>query len=73
MVIRSCVSGCALLLVAQSVLAQTYPSRPIRYIVGQVPGGSSDTLARLIAQRVSDHLGQPIVVDNRPGATGIMR
>ncbi|MES2563736.1 MAG: tripartite tricarboxylate transporter substrate binding protein [Pseudomonadota bacterium] len=72
--IRSSFFVGALLLTASSALAlaQTYPSRPIRYIVGQAPGGSSDTLARMIAQRVSDHLGQPIVVDNRPGATGII-
>ncbi len=52
--------------------AQTYPSRPIRYIVPQAPGGSSDTLARIVTQRVSDGLGQQLVVDNRPGATGII-
>jgi tripartite-type tricarboxylate transporter receptor subunit TctC len=55
-----------------TVMAQAFPARPIRYIVGQAPGGSSDTLARMIAQRVSDGLGQPLVVDNRPGATGII-
>jgi tripartite-type tricarboxylate transporter receptor subunit TctC len=56
----------------QSALAQDYPSRPIRYIVPQAPGGSSDTLARMITQRAADGLGQPVVVDNRPGATGII-
>jgi tripartite-type tricarboxylate transporter receptor subunit TctC len=52
--------------------AQQYPTRPIRYIVPQAPGGSSDTLARAITQRVGDGLGQTIVVDNRPGATGVI-
>ena len=52
--------------------AQDFPTRPIRYIVPQAPGGSSDTLARMITQRVADGLGQPLVVDNRPGATGII-
>lgn len=52
--------------------AQDYPSRPIRYIVPQAPGGSSDTLARLITQRVGEGLRQQLVVDNRPGATGII-
>ena len=52
--------------------AQSYPSRPIRYIVPQAPGGSSDTLARIVTQRVADGLGQQLVVDNRPGATGII-
>src|SRR5690349_21702679 len=52
--------------------AQGYPSRPIRYIVAQAPGGSSDTLARIVTQRVAEGLGQQIVIDNRPGATGII-
>ncbi|HET7159551.1 MAG TPA: tripartite tricarboxylate transporter substrate-binding protein, partial [Burkholderiales bacterium] len=69
---RSSLVAGALLVMTATVLAQTYPGRPIRYIVGQAPGGSSDTLARMIAQRVSDQLGQAIVVDNRPGATGII-
>ena len=55
-----------------SATAQSYPSRPIRYIVPQAPGGSSDTLARILTQPVSTALGQQIVVDNRPGATGII-
>jgi tripartite-type tricarboxylate transporter receptor subunit TctC len=55
-----------------SAHAQTYPSRPIRYIVPQAPGGSSDTLARVLTQRVAEALGQQIVIDNRPGATGII-
>src|SRR5688572_9769301 len=57
---------------AAHALAQNYPARPIRYIVGQAPGGSSDTLARIITPRVADSLGQQVVVDNRPGATGII-
>src|SRR5690348_3465275 len=52
--------------------AQSYPSRPVRYIVPQAPGGSSDTLARIVTQRVAEGLGQQIVIDNRPGATGII-
>jgi len=48
--------------------AQSYPSRPVRMIVPQSAGGSTDVVARMIAQRMSDFLGQPIVVDNRPGA-----
>ena len=66
--------ACVLVLSACAIptLAQTYPSRPIRYIVPQAPGGSSDTLARMITQRVAEGLGQPLVVDNRPGATGVI-
>ncbi len=50
--------------------AQPFPTRPVRLIVGQAAGSGSDVLARLIAQWLSDRLGQPFVVDNRPGAGG---
>lgn len=52
--------------------AQQFPQRSIRYIVPQAPGGSSDTLARVLAPRLAAGLGQQVVVDNRPGATGII-
>jgi len=55
---------------AAAALAQTYPTRPIRLIVAYPPGGTSDVVARPVAQRMSELLGQPMIVDNRGGASG---
>ena len=49
---------------------QGYPSKPIRFIAPFPPAGSSDLIARILSQRMSEELGQPVVVDNRPGASG---
>ena len=50
--------------------AQSYPARPVRLIVGAVPGSAPDVVARLVAQWLSERLGQPFVVENRNGASG---
>jgi len=60
------------ILLSGSALAQTYPSKPIRYIVPFPPGGSSDLISRAIAPRLSEQLGQPVVVENLPGAGAML-
>ena len=57
---------------ASSALAQNYPERPIRLVVPVPPGGSLNLYTRMIAQQLTDLLGQTVVVDNRPGANGII-
>ena len=65
---------CILLLVAcGSAFAQEpYPSRPIRMIVAYPPGGAVDVMARSVAQKLQESLGQPVPVDNRPGGSGVI-
>ncbi len=52
--------------------AQTWPEKPIRIVVGQAAGGGMDTLARLIGTRLADGLKQPVIVENKVGAGGII-
>ncbi len=67
--LRWCAIVCALLL-SHGAQAQTYPDRPIHLIIAFVPGGATDTMARQIQQDLSEALGQPVVVENRPGGSG---
>ena len=59
-----------LLCAASAAHAQDYPNRAVRMLVGYAPGGGMDTIARVVAPKLSDALGQPFVVENRPGASG---
>lgn len=61
-----------MLLLAQALAAQSYPTRPIRLIIPYPPGGPTDFVGRIIGQKVSQSLGQQVVVDNRPGAGTII-
>src|SRR5713101_5944725 len=66
------VAGFAAILFAKVVLAQGYPSKPIRLIVPFAAGGGNDNVARLVGKSLSDGLGQQVVIDNRPGAGGVL-
>lgn len=60
------------LVMCGAVFAQTYPQRPIRMLVGLPAGGSTDIMGRLIAAKIGERLGQQVVFENRPGASGII-
>jgi tripartite-type tricarboxylate transporter receptor subunit TctC len=69
MKLRLLVAG---LVVASSALAQDYPSKPIRLIVPYGAGGGSDFVGRLVGQKLTEQMGQSVVVDNRPGAASLL-
>ena len=68
--VRALALGLATAVGAGAALAQAFPTRPVRIIVPQTPGGASDALARMIGQKLSERWGQPVVVENKPGAGG---
>src|SRR4249920_1065147 len=67
--LRLAAGAAALPAVSRIARAQSYPSRPVRVIVPFAPAGTTDILARLIGQWLSERLGQPFVIENRPGAS----
>jgi tripartite-type tricarboxylate transporter receptor subunit TctC len=70
--LQTALVGGALLLSANSGMAQSFPARPVKIIVPFAAGGGADILARLVGQKMSIHLGQPVVIDNIPGAGTIL-
>lgn len=72
---HGCLCWLAAALVAGPALAAAadpYPSRPIRFLVPNPPGGANDVLTRIVGQKLSEAMGQPVIVDNRPGGAGIL-
>ena len=67
-VVQRRISGaCAALILATSAAAQNYPAQPIRAVVGYAAGGGADGMIRAISNELAEALGQPVIIDNRPG------
>ena len=66
------IAACVALAAPLSAKAAEYPTKPIKWVLGYGAGGASDVIARTIALKLTDALGQPVLIDNRPGASGII-
>ena len=69
---RTVIAGFALALGMAPAVAQTYPSKPIRILIAQAPGSATDVISRVVGNRLSEALGQPVVIEARPGAGGAL-
>ena len=65
---RQVAGGAALAAMPQATYAQEYPSRPVRWVLGYTAGGTTDIISRLVTQPLTERLGQPFVIEPRPGA-----
>ncbi|MCG2591470.1 tripartite tricarboxylate transporter substrate binding protein [Ramlibacter sp. XY19] len=72
LVVRGALAFACALAVAGAAQAQAWPAKPITLVVGSAPGGSNDTFARAIGKKLSEALGQPVVVDNKPAGGGVL-
>jgi tripartite-type tricarboxylate transporter receptor subunit TctC len=70
--LSSCAALALLFAISAAAWSQTWPQRPVRIVVGFTPGGGIDVVARILAAKLSDRFGQQVIVDNRPGANGIL-
>lgn len=66
------IAGLVLAALCAAAVAQTYPAKAVRIVVGYPPGGPTDLLARIVAQKLTESWGQQVLVDNRPGASGMI-
>ena len=66
----SALAASPLLLASPALLAQAFPSKPIAFVVPYAPGGTTDLVARLVGEHMAKTLGQPVVIENKPGAGG---
>ena len=71
-IVRGCILACTAALAATSALAQQFPTRPIKILVGYGAGGGTDTLARLYAAKLQEVLPQPVIIENKPGASELL-
>ena len=69
---RHLLASCAALPLSGVALAQSFPNRSVHLIVGYTPGGGNDLIARIVAAKLQDKLGQTVIVENKPGAQSIV-
>src|SRR5258706_1585963 len=69
---RTVIAGLVLMLGMAPALGQSYPNKPIRILIAQVPGSATDVISRVVGNRLTEGLGQPIIIEARPGAGGVV-
>ena len=72
MMLRVLLGLCAILVAGNTAFAQAFPTKPIRIVIGYSAGGGNDLIGRIVAAKLQEKLGQPVVIDNKPGAQSIV-